>query len=239
MPRLNRLCCLPLLLLAPALALAQSADPRAPVSTEVHKCVRAGEVFYTNGACPAGTAEARLGQVAPVARQPVMRAEPLPVRPAEAAPMRVERMAPEPAQPRQAAAEPVFQSSLKTVRASDLVPPPSRAPEPESPGEAGGQGFRPLSSFPRLPEAGSPSESRGVRMADEPAVVETPVRAPTRYVAAPMADARASNSATCGFVQAELQRLATEEPAAATDDARARIAGHQKRLRERQAQLRC
>ena len=227
MLRLNRLCgCL--LTLAPVLALAQgfvqNADPSAPVSIEVHKCVRAGEVFYTNGACPAGTAEARMGQDMP-ARRPVMRAEPVPAESASMQGAPVPRMAPPLRQP----AEPVLQNSLKTVRASELVPPPSRAPERE----AGGQGFQPLSSFPRLPEAG------GTRPADEPAVLETPVRAPAKYAAEPVADARASNNAMCGFVHAELDRLAGEAPAATTEDARARIAGHQKRLRERQAQLKC
>lgn len=247
MHRLIRFCCLPLLL-APALAMAQgfvqNADPGAPVSNEVHKCVRAGEVFYTNGACPAGTSEARLGQGTPAARRPVMRAEPLPGESAARRAEPVQRMAPPPRQASvaPAPAEPVFQSSLKTVRASELVPPPTRAPESEWRDAGGGQGFRPLSSFPPLPESGGARASSGgdgAYIADESAAREAPVRAPVKYAAEPVADARASNNAMCGFVHAELQRLDVEAQAATAEDAKARIAGHRKRLHERQAQLKC
>ena len=43
----------------PALAQVQLMPGQG--DTEVHKCVRAGEIFYTNGACPSGTSEVKLG----------------------------------------------------------------------------------------------------------------------------------------------------------------------------------
>ena len=44
----------------PALAQVEVLPGRG--GTEVHKCVRAGEIFYTNGACPGGTAEVSMGE---------------------------------------------------------------------------------------------------------------------------------------------------------------------------------
>ncbi|ARU03561.1 hypothetical protein CCO03_01650 [Comamonas serinivorans] len=235
-----------LLMLAPvwvgAQGLVQEGNPNAPVSTEVHKCVRAGEVFYTNGACPAGTSSAPLNRPSPATRSdaaplrplpPPSRAEP-PPRPAPAA---VQRAAPRDTAP-VPLAEPVYQSTLTTVRAHELVPARPPAPEPEAT-----PGFRPLSSFPRLPEAGAGRASGG-RAGDQDgearsaAPVEAPMRGPTKQ-AEPVADARANNSAMCGFVRAELDRLGVESAGAKTEDAKARIAVHQKRLHDRQAQLAC
>lgn len=245
------LCRLPaLLLLLPTLALAQAlvqeADPNAPVSTQVNKCVRAGEIFYTNDACPLDTSPARMGKGAPVTRKPSLRAEPaaMPTRPTQTAPMPpLERMSPQsqphvqtPPTPPITTVEPVRLSTLKTVRASDLVPPPAPKSELESHGSASNQSFQPLSSFPRLP--GHTSGAQGGPMADESSI-EAPVRAPNRYESRPEQNASADNGAICGFVQAELERLAEEEAVANTDKVKATISGQQKRLRERQAKLHC
>ena len=86
----------------PALAQVQVLSGQG--SSEVHKCVRAGEIFYTNGSCPGGTTEVRLGEsgqggrvrtvpatpTSPAPVAPVAPAAPVvPVVPAAPAPPRV------------------------------------------------------------------------------------------------------------------------------------------------------
>lgn len=174
-------------LTAPLWAHAQVAfqTEDASTSTEVHKCVRAGEVFYTNGKCPGGTSEARLGE------------------PARAVAPRV-----------------------RTV-------PMRNARDTAAPAVPADDGFKPLSSFPPLPESEAPTRRSAAR------VDEAPVRAPIKYVAEAAPDAKADNHAACAFVAAELDRLQAEGAAAGGDDAKNRLATHQQRLKARQTQLKC
>ena len=251
-------------------ALAQVQVLQGQGSSEVHKCVRAGEIFYTNGACPSGTAEVKLGEAgrgaAPRVRSapttPVTApAPPVTIAPAEpvqrrAAPLEPPRRS-APTQPIQSA--PAMQSTTPiepwtTVQPGSLQrrpAAPTASTSPTSRAEAD-PGVRPLSAFPPLPEsdagrrAGRAERSdRGERSelserSGSVVQIEEPMRGGGRSVEAmPAPDAKASNQAMCGFVDAEMARLAQEASAANGEGVRASIAAQQQRLKARQAQLKC
>ncbi len=254
-------------------------------SSEVHKCVRAGEIFYTNGACPSGPAEVNMGPRGPggtprvrtVPATPPVTATPVPVVPAPIAPtapvspvapvappVPVTRTAPVPASPvtqpgmititpspsaqRRPANRPTQQVESTPVEPWTTVQPGSLQRRQASPVriEPEETGARPLSAFPPLPESDAGRRAERMERSDRAersgtvVQVEEPMRGAGRNVeAAPAPDARANNQAMCGFVGAELTRLAEEASAATSDDVRSRIAAQQQRLKARHAQLKC
>lgn len=178
-------------------SLPTSAQTPPDPMQEIAKCVRGGEVFYTNDGCPKGARPLKLNDPMGEPKQLTPRSE------------RVERV-------------------------------PSRSKtEPSLSSESSGS-FRPLSSFPRLPDSGGADHTADApRSSSAPEMREAPMRAGNRPVeSAPVPDAAAANQTMCSFVAAELSRLSVEA-ASADEPNKARIAIHQKRLNERATQLQC
>ena len=102
-------------------AVAQMQVLSGQGSSEVHKCVRAGEIFYTNGSCPGGTTEVRLGESGQGGRVRTVPATPTspvpvaPVAPVAPAPPRVASPQLAPVQPAHA---PAATSAPPTTRLS-------------------------------------------------------------------------------------------------------------------------
>ena len=268
-------------------ALAQVQVLPGQGSSEVHKCVRAGEIFYTNGACPSGTAEVNMGPrgpggtprvrtvpatppvsmppapvaptpavtsapmapVAPTPAAPVTRATPAPIAPATpVTPPGMITITPSPSAQRRPVTRPTQQVESTPVEPWTTVQPGSLQRRQASPVriEPEETGVRPLSAFPPLPESDAGRRSERMERSDRAersgtvVHVEEPMRGAGRTVeAAPAPDAKANNQAMCGFVGAELARLADEASAATSDDVRSRIATQQTRLKARHAQLKC
>lgn len=165
----------------PALAQVEVLPGRG--SSEVHKCVRAGEIFYTNGACPSGTAEVNMGERGGAPRVRTVPATPpvsvpAPVSPAPSPAVTAAPMPAPAAIPRAAPAVPVTQPGMITISPSPSAQRRATSPRPTQqestpvepwttvqPGslqrrqaapvriEPEEPGVRPLSAFPPLPES--------------------------------------------------------------------------------------